>query len=285
MRLPPTSSLDGRRHGSTSLPCPFVLRLRGRTHALAPGTTILGRDPGADLRLDDAHVSRRHAALRVEGDRVTVEDLGSRNGVLVDGALVARAKIVTHGAVLGLGSERIVLLDLRRRERASTLRPEPVGARATAEPGATTEPGASTVTRSSLAALLVRARAALDPVDLTVLRLVAPLLGELLYARRGLDPALLAEALRTHAACAVELTSATRDPEWLDASLRLHAARGASLHASVASGLVALAYEVRCDAGACRAYLDATSERGGSLSSRELRLASELEALLAALEG
>jgi hypothetical protein len=58
-------------------------------YPLRPGANLLGRS-GADVDLseqeppDMALASRRHAVLRVSGDDVTVEDLGSRNGTVVN---------------------------------------------------------------------------------------------------------------------------------------------------------------------------------------------------------
>jgi predicted component of type VI protein secretion system len=50
----------------------------GATLRLRDG--VLGRAPDAEVRLDDPSVSRRHARLRLAGERILVEDLGSRNG-------------------------------------------------------------------------------------------------------------------------------------------------------------------------------------------------------------
>ena len=49
------------------------------------GTVVLGRGQDADIRFEDELVSRRHCALTFDGQRVTVEDLGSTNGTFVDG--------------------------------------------------------------------------------------------------------------------------------------------------------------------------------------------------------
>jgi pSer/pThr/pTyr-binding forkhead associated (FHA) protein len=61
--------------------------------ALTEAPVILGRDTAADVELPDAEVSRQHA--RVERDATTgayhVVDLGSRNGLLVDGLKATRA--------------------------------------------------------------------------------------------------------------------------------------------------------------------------------------------------
>jgi hypothetical protein len=51
----------------------------GRRLGLRAG--VLGRGETADLRLRDPSVSRRHARVRVDGERVLLEDLGSRNGL------------------------------------------------------------------------------------------------------------------------------------------------------------------------------------------------------------
>lgn len=50
-----------------------------------PGEYLLGRDPVCDVVLDDARVSRRHARLRVTDESAAIEDLGSKNGLAVDG--------------------------------------------------------------------------------------------------------------------------------------------------------------------------------------------------------
>lgn len=47
--------------------------------------SVVGRDPGCDVVLDDDRVSRRHAALVCQGTRWSVTDTGSKNGILIDG--------------------------------------------------------------------------------------------------------------------------------------------------------------------------------------------------------
>ncbi len=55
--------------------------------------TVVGRGAGADLRLDDPGVSRRHAELRLENDAVRIVDTGSTNGTTVNGAPVAMREL------------------------------------------------------------------------------------------------------------------------------------------------------------------------------------------------
>jgi pSer/pThr/pTyr-binding forkhead associated (FHA) protein len=63
---------------------------------------IIGRE-NADLSIDDAEVSRRHAAVRLEGGQLEVEDLGSSNGTFVDGSRIEGAVRVGGGAKIRVG--------------------------------------------------------------------------------------------------------------------------------------------------------------------------------------
>ena len=63
-----------------------------------PRLTV-GRDPGADIFLNDITVSRAHAALEVESGEVSVKDEGSLNGVYVNGVSVDRAVLHTGDQV------------------------------------------------------------------------------------------------------------------------------------------------------------------------------------------
>jgi pSer/pThr/pTyr-binding forkhead associated (FHA) protein len=52
---------------------------------LIAGENVVGRDPSVQVWLDSASVSRRHARITIESDRVTLEDLKSKNGTRVGG--------------------------------------------------------------------------------------------------------------------------------------------------------------------------------------------------------
>jgi hypothetical protein len=92
------------------------IEVNGSTHALTPPGLVLGRGSEADLWINDPGVSRRHVEFRVTGDRentsVTVADLGSTNGTLVDGQRVKETQ-VRDGATVRIGST-----DVRVRYRA-----------------------------------------------------------------------------------------------------------------------------------------------------------------------
>jgi S-DNA-T family DNA segregation ATPase FtsK/SpoIIIE len=82
----------------------------GRSVAVLPdGTVTIGRGTDNDLVLADPDASRRHAELRGTADGFVVADLGSANGVSVEGAAVAGSRAVREGDTLQVGVSRMVL--------------------------------------------------------------------------------------------------------------------------------------------------------------------------------
>ena len=55
------------------------------THYLCDGANVIGRDPSCEVQLVTTGVSRRHARITIEPDRVTLEDLESKNGTWCNG--------------------------------------------------------------------------------------------------------------------------------------------------------------------------------------------------------
>jgi hypothetical protein len=82
----------------------FVLRHGPREIALPLGRFVIGRAETCELPLDDPLVSRQHAVLVVALDGVTAEDLGSRNGIRVNGERVEKSRKLAAGDVLVVGS-------------------------------------------------------------------------------------------------------------------------------------------------------------------------------------
>lgn len=68
------------------------------------GSTTIGRDSSAGIVIDDPEASRRHASLSVEGDTITVEDLGSTNGTFVNGQRISAAQTLTASDKLRIGT-------------------------------------------------------------------------------------------------------------------------------------------------------------------------------------
>jgi ABC-2 type transport system ATP-binding protein len=67
-------------------------------------TTVVGRDPSADVVIPDAEVSTRHASFAPVDGGITVEDLGSTNGTFVNGQRVTAAQPVQAGDRIQLGN-------------------------------------------------------------------------------------------------------------------------------------------------------------------------------------
>src|SRR5688572_27710127 len=76
-----TQDPQGREAALTLL----VWSAGARRFPLEDGTYVIGRGASVPIFVDDASLSRRHARLTVKGSRVTLEDLGSRNGIKVGG--------------------------------------------------------------------------------------------------------------------------------------------------------------------------------------------------------
>lgn len=88
----------------------LVVEVNGIRHPLNPPGLVIGRGTEADLRINDPGVSRKHARINVsgEGDRLhlDIEDLGSTNGIVVDGARVRHADL-SAGSRIEIGSTRL----------------------------------------------------------------------------------------------------------------------------------------------------------------------------------
>jgi DNA-binding winged helix-turn-helix (wHTH) protein len=94
---------------------------RGREIPMRDGENIIGRDPDAALSIDFPSVSRRHARLFVTPDTVTVEDLGSKNGTLLNKSPVTARIPVADLDELQVGSVSLVVRVLRGCESTQTV--------------------------------------------------------------------------------------------------------------------------------------------------------------------
>lgn len=87
----------------------MAYRLRYQAHdiELPLGEFLIGRSAECQLALDDPLVSRKHAAIRVRKEGVTVEDLGSRNGVLLNGVKIDGPQPVTDEDRVVIGGQEL----------------------------------------------------------------------------------------------------------------------------------------------------------------------------------
>lgn len=88
-----------------------VVEVGGQRHGVTD-QLVIGRGSDADLRIDDPGISRRHARISVhdtgDGLSVTIEDLGSTNGVVVNGHTVASATLA-DGSDVRLGNTTLTV--------------------------------------------------------------------------------------------------------------------------------------------------------------------------------
>ena len=70
---------------------------------LVVGENVVGRDPDAEVALDDATVSRRHARIVVTDGGAVIEDLRSKNGTSVGGARVRERVALCDGDEIAFG--------------------------------------------------------------------------------------------------------------------------------------------------------------------------------------
>ena len=84
-----------------------LLEVNGTRHPIHPPGVVVGRGTEADIRINDPGVSRRHIEFRVQshGERVSVDvhDLGSTNGMLVNGQKMGSA-VLDDGSEVKIGN-------------------------------------------------------------------------------------------------------------------------------------------------------------------------------------
>ncbi|MBX5468605.1 MAG: FHA domain-containing protein [Thermoleophilaceae bacterium] len=99
----------GREARRLAPPAPAARALlvgAGRRTVLSGDRILVGRSRDCDLVIDDPNVSRRHAELRNQGGSWSVRDLGSTNGVKVNGRRVEQA-VLQPGDELTLGLSKL----------------------------------------------------------------------------------------------------------------------------------------------------------------------------------
>jgi hypothetical protein len=80
-----------------------TLKFDGTRYEVKQRRVVIGRSRDCDVQLADTNVSRRHAELRQEGATYWIVDLGSTNGLEVNGKRVKRAKL-SDGDTITIGS-------------------------------------------------------------------------------------------------------------------------------------------------------------------------------------
>ncbi len=82
------------------------------------GGTIIGRSLDCHLTLEDPLVSRRHARIFVDGEGARIEDMDSRNGVRVNGAVIREPVALRNGDRVRIGTQDFVFCSVDPGARA-----------------------------------------------------------------------------------------------------------------------------------------------------------------------
>ena len=226
------------------MPLQLVLRLgdRSASHRLPDGEHVLGSSADCDVRVAHPAISRRHARLRVRGDEVEVEDLGSRNGTRVAGGALATPRRVRPGERLTFGTveavvEKVATEDQRAAVRFASPPPriEPVVG---AAPTTASVGSLHTFTLQSLPSLLARLGGGAS-VGAAAREIGAALFEALPCARltaveptAGGEPAVVFTAERGTPSGGEDVVTAAND------AVALHVAFAHRQHAEVYAGLV-----------------------------------------------
>jgi Protein of unknown function (DUF3662)/FHA domain len=98
----PLEEADGKRLKRA------LLTIADRRVLVPPRGGVIGRSRECDIVIEDAGISRRHAELRPYGEGWVVSDLGSTNGLRVNGRIVEGPQALSSGDRLELGSTEIL---------------------------------------------------------------------------------------------------------------------------------------------------------------------------------
>jgi Protein of unknown function (DUF3662)/FHA domain len=98
---PETAAVSPNDAGGLGLArAPAAVLVNGARHELTKQRVVLGRSRDCDIRIDDPNVSRRHAEIRRENGAWWICDLGSTNGIEVNGRRVDRAELAKKNRIV-----------------------------------------------------------------------------------------------------------------------------------------------------------------------------------------
>jgi len=248
-----------------------VLRQGIREIVLDRPALTVGRSAACEVQLTSALVSRRHARLTLTHLGVTVEDLGSRNGVYVNSVRVIGSARLKPGDRLAIGDELLVFGELTEPERdeprIAPSQPVPREARDSFH-----DEQMSVATRSAdvfqLLAGVVDKALALGRGEEAERVIAVHLESALADAVSGREVS--SDIARTAAGYAVKLAGATSKPRWLDHAVKLYDALGLVLPLALVDEMYVLLRRVRgLDLEVLKTYTDHLRERNQELAPAE----------------
>ena len=92
-----------------------ILDERNEKHELGEEEIIIGRIPKCNIQLSDDNVSRRHARITFRNEEYRIEDLGSTNGIYVNGIKIEKCILRNHD-LLDIGGVKILFNEEKIRQ-------------------------------------------------------------------------------------------------------------------------------------------------------------------------
>jgi pSer/pThr/pTyr-binding forkhead associated (FHA) protein len=201
---------------------------------LNQGEFFIGRSAECQLALDDPLVSRKHAMLKVGPDSVTIRDLGSRNGVVVNGTRIDTSRILLDGDRIVIGSQELTLIVSRPRLSGEGARASKRAVTQTlnsAIPSSRAAPPAEPLPESTsrrieafpVLSTLADKALALGHVD-DAERILTPLMMDVLVSAQENRQVPADETIDRAARYGVRFAAATAKGSWVDYVVRLYTA-------------------------------------------------------------
>src|ERR1700745_3804847 len=75
------------------MPAQLLALTEGPNILLDKPVLLLGRHPECDIQIDSRKISRRHCCIAQVGDYLVVRDLGSTNGIRINGVRVLEGRL------------------------------------------------------------------------------------------------------------------------------------------------------------------------------------------------
>ncbi|MFH1706871.1 MAG: FHA domain-containing protein [Planctomycetota bacterium] len=87
----------------------YRIKVQDRDYVIEKGLVILGRGKEADLQVHSKSLSRLHARIVLEGDRLTIDDLASKNGTFVNNTRITASTAITAGDAVRLADLAVTI--------------------------------------------------------------------------------------------------------------------------------------------------------------------------------
>jgi hypothetical protein len=259
----------------------FRLRYQSTDLEMPVGEFVVGRSSSCHLALDDALVSRRHAIFHITSEGVELEDLGSRNGVQINGQAVTGKHAIKHLDRIVIGAQELLLMkvqddDARERHGRPTLAGMTLDLPVLRPDEITDEPTVHS-TESVLDRIADKALALgrFEEAERMLGRKLKDMLVEAQDGRRMPEDKLFAAT-----SYALRLAEGTKKGAWLDWVFEIHDATGRLLDADAIGRLHDLVRRIRYPGGrALKSYLAHMRNKVDTFSPSQRFLLQRLEGI------